>query len=152
MTYNYKDKNGSVELFKNGQIIVVNLKGACGTRLIDFYSKTLQTLAAEYDGEPWAYLCNGIGFQAATPEAQKTIVATYKACMRLGCRYSAYCYDTALGKAQTQEIMNECGSYISIESILFENEKLAEAYLIEQLDTLNHSSSKTVNAKNYKAS
>lgn len=136
MVYSYSDKNGGVELVKHGQIIVVKLSGACGTGVIGYYSKKLQDLATSYQGQPWAYLCDGKGFHATTPEAQQIIVKTYRDSMQLGCRYEAYCYDSAVGKAQTQQIMRDCGNQTPIETVLFDTVEQAESYLLKKLALL----------------
>lgn len=152
VVFSYSDKNGGVELFKRGQIIVVKLSGACGTRVINYYSETLQELATSYMGLPWVYLCDGKGFHATTLEAQQTIVKTYRASMQLGCRYEAYCYDSAVGKAQTQQIMRECGNQTPIDKVLFDNVDQAETYLLEKLSLLQNESPPDKNIGNQKSS
>jgi hypothetical protein len=143
LTHTFKDKNGAVELSQRGRVVVVVLAGACGTRLISYYARVLSELGQTYQGKPWAYLCNGKNFQATTPEAQKLIVEAYDSCIKLGCRYDAYCFDSPVGKAQTQKIMQDCGNPTDIEKILFETEQLAETYLSKKLAKLaaktNHS-------------
>lgn len=133
MTYSFEDKDGAVTLFKRGQIVMVVLSGACGTSVINFYAKKLKVLAQSFKGQPWAYLCNGKDFQAATPEAQKTIIGAYASSMELGCCYQAYCYDSHVGIAQTQQIMRDCGSKTDIKEVLFANEQLAETFLLNKL-------------------
>jgi hypothetical protein len=150
--FSYSDKNGGVELFKRGQIVVVKLSGACGTRVINYYSEKLQDLAASFKGNPWVYLCDGKDFHATTLEAQKTIVKTYRASMELGCRYEAYCYDSAVGKAQTQQIMYECGNNTPIEKVLFESVEQAESYLLEKLSHLQGTSPPTESIASQKSS
>jgi hypothetical protein len=152
LVFSYSDKNGGVELYKRGQIIIVKLSGACGTRVINYYSEKLQDLAASYKGLPWAYLCDGKSFHATTPEAQKTIVKTYRASMQLGCRYEAYCYDSAVGKAQTQQIMSDCGNHTPIEKVLFDSEYQAEVYLLGKLSLLQKSSLSPNNTESKKSS
>ena len=143
MTYTFKDKNGAVKLYKNGQIIVVILSGACGTNVINFYSEKLRTLAQTCDGRPWAYLCNGKDFEATTPEAQQTIVGVYDYCLRSGCHFEAYCFDSPVGKAQTQKIMLDCGNPTDIEDVLFKNESEAEIFLLNKLEKLSIQTLKT---------
>jgi hypothetical protein len=143
LTYDFKDKNGSVKLYKQGEIVVVVLSGACGTRVIDFYAKKLQELAHSFNSQPWAYLCNGKEFEATTPEAQQTIVSVYDYCLKSGCRFEAYCFDSLVGKVQTQQIMKDCGNPTDIESVLFENKQLAEDFLINKLAKLNGKRSQT---------
>lgn len=138
MTYALKDANGGVELSQRGQIVVVVLQGACGTRVINYYAEKLIKLGQTYNGQPWAYLCNGKDFQATTPEAQQTIVGVYNSCLKLGCRYEAYCFNSAVGKAQTQRIMRDCGNLTNIEKVLFDSEQLAEDFLLKKLAKLNH--------------
>ena len=151
MTYAFKDKDGGVELYKRGQIIVVILSGACGTRVIGYYAEKLKKLAQTYNGQPWAYLCDSKDFQATTPEAQQSIVKTYKICMKLGCCFDAYCYDSAVGKAQTQKIMQGGGNQNLIEKVLFENAQLAEAYLLKRLAKLNGKTKEIKNTSGSKA-
>jgi hypothetical protein len=145
LTYAFKDKNGAVELYKRGPIIVVILSGACGTDVINYYAKKLKKLAQTFHGQPWAYLCNGKDFQAATPEAQQIIVEAYNSSHKLGCHFEAYCSDSYVGKAQTQQIMRDCGNPTDIEQVLFENVQLAETFLLKKLRQLNDKSQDTAN-------
>ena len=143
MKYVFKDRNGGVELYKRGEIVVVILSGACGSAVINYYAEKLKKLGQTYEGQSWAYLCNGKNFQATTPEAQQIIVGAYSSCIKLGCCFEAYCFDSYVGKAQTQTIMHDCGNHIDIETVLFENEQKAEAFLLENLAQLSKSRKQT---------
>ena len=48
MKYVFKDRNGGVELYKRGEIVVVILSGACGSAVINYYAEKLKKL--EYSG------------------------------------------------------------------------------------------------------
>jgi hypothetical protein len=148
LTYASKDKNGAVKLYKQGQIIIVILSGACGVSVINFYADKLRMLAQTCNGQPWAYLCNGKNFEATTPEAQQTIVGVYDYCRNSGCRFEAYCFDSPVGKAQTQQIMLDCGNPTDIEDVLFKNESEAETFLLNKLASLSVETLQTNNISN----
>ena len=111
LTYAFKGKNGAVKLCKQGKIIVVILSGACGTSVINFYSEKLKVLAQACNSQPRAYLCNGKDFEA-------------------------YCFDSPVGKAQTQQIMQDCGDPTDVEDVLFKTESEAETFLVKKLASI----------------
>jgi hypothetical protein len=135
--WEFEDKFGSISLEKRGNILLVNINGACGVDLITFYTKSVTKIAPLFGGQKWGVLYNTLGYEAATPEAEKAFFELSEICLELGCRCEAFCMTSPVAIAQASRIRLSYGNTIPIEDAIFDTPEVANVYLTKILEKLN---------------
>jgi hypothetical protein len=134
--YQFKDKHGSLSVVNCGNILRVNLNGACGAKLTTFYIETLKEIAPKFGQQKWGLLFNSKEYQAATPEAEELFHEFCLLCIELGCRCESYCLGSPLAISQIRKMRIRYGNKIPLENVIFDTEADAEAYLLGSLEKL----------------
>lgn len=123
------DKNGSLLLSIDGQILTAKFSGACSIKIAKGFHAGIQTLGPLFNQKPWGYLSYSKDYQAATPEVEKMYMSTYKLCTFFGCASEAYVMPSAVGLQQVGKIRRLCGVHSDISSLNFDTLEAARQFL-----------------------
>lgn len=139
----YRDKNGSVSLKRDGHILQVVFSGACGIGLAKFFLSSVKRIVPEFKGEPWGYLSVSPDFTAATPDAAAIVLQAYQYCSQHGCKAEAFVIHTAVARAQIQDLMQKAGQQKPIDEVLYSDAASAERAILARLGHNGPSSATT---------
>ena len=123
------DKNGSLTLSIDRQILTAEFSGACSVKIAKGFHAGIQILGPLFNQQPWGYLSYSKDYQAATPEVEKMYMSTYKLCAFYGCKSEAYVMPSAVGLQQIGKIRRLCGVHSDISSFKFDTLEAARQFL-----------------------
>lgn len=140
-SFSFKDKNGSLLVFRKNNILTAKFSDACSETMAKKFCEFCEQITPEFAGQPWGYLSASDKYYAATPDAEMRLIEGYKTSLENGCIAEAYCNKSAVGRAQIARIRSSAGIESAIESVCFDNTDDAEKHILSVLEKASNNRS-----------
>ncbi len=124
------NKYGAVKVERDGRLVIGHFSGQLNASLINAFTQHLSQQADLNPNNPWVYVSHSPDTLAATPEAERALLALGAQMLSQGCRRFAYVLKSSIAIDQMKKIRSKFNTKPELEEILFDNLKDAKAFAL----------------------
>lgn len=129
----FENKYGQVTVFVKNNIITASFSGCVDIDLFRTFTAGLLSIADQFNGTAWGYVSNSEQIVAATPDAEKEMIAVSQAMRKKNCVVSAYIISSPIAINQMRRIMNIIRPNLDFDECLFTSLPDANTYVANKL-------------------